>query len=208
MTTALRVSPVRGERFRDIQLGLIGGHQASNAGTALMSLSLAFPEVVADLDAVTSGLRQVRWPGRFELVREAPAVVVDGAHNVASMEVLSKALADIFPSHDLVVVFGAYRDKDLPAMLGQLQDLDPLLIATKSNSPRAGSTATIREAAGQHGLTTLEQGSVSGALRLALDAAGPDTVIVATGSLSVVAEARKFFGLARVSAVEREILAD
>ena len=190
----------------DVKLGLRGAHQAQNAGAALMALSLAVPASLEDRGSLVAGLRALQWPGRFEIVRDAPTIVVDGAHNAASIEVLAHTLNDIYPSRELIVVFGAYRDKDLPSMLAQLGKLNPLIIATQSASPRALSPALVRGAAGHQGLSTMEQGSVPGALRLAVDAAGPDAVIVATGSLSIVAEAREYLGLATVSQTEREVL--
>ena len=133
-------------------------------------------------------------------------VIVDGAHNGASVNALADALAEEYPMSEFIVVFGSYRDKDLETMLSELRPLDPTIIATRSASPRARSAASIRDAAKALGMTAIEQGSVSGALRLAVDTAGPETIIVGTGSLSVVAEVREYFGLAQVSDLERALL--
>lgn len=192
--------------FAGLHLGLDGQHQSLNAGVALMALWQFSHDLFATTETVITGLASVRWPGRFERVNASPTVIVDGAHNGASMEVLAAALSQQFPDRTFIFVFGSYKDKDLAAMLAPLKPLARTLIATRSASPRARSPQEVRSAAASLGIPIIEQGSIGGALRLALDTAEPDDVIVATGSLSIVAETREYFGLATVSPDEREIL--
>ncbi|CAN5536585.1 folylpolyglutamate synthase/dihydrofolate synthase family protein [soil metagenome] len=192
--------------LEDLALGLKGPHQATNAGSAMMALWLLDSNCFEHLHAIAAGLRSVEWPGRYETVQESPPVIVDGAHNGASMAVLSRALLDDYPDHEFVVILGSYADKDLPAMLSELKQLHPTLIATRSSSPRARDLVDILEAAASIDIDGVEQPSVNAAIQASLEAATPRTVMLATGSLSVVAEAREYFGLADVSPVEREIL--
>ena len=189
-----------------VKLGLRGKHQADNAGAALMALWQWSPGLFANSRALRAGLEAVLWIGRFEVVHDAPTVVFDGAHNGASVEVLAQTLRDEYPEREYIVVFGSYRDKDLPAMLGALAPLKPRVVATRSTSPRAQDPDVICAAANKLGLQARVATTVPAAVRHALDSADRNTVIVATGSLSVVAETREHFGLAQVSELEREIL--
>lgn len=190
----------------NLELGLKGPHQATNAGAAVMALWLLDSQKFEEIDANSAGLQRANWPGRYETVQRSPTVIVDGAHNGASMAVLSHALLEDYPDHEFVVILGSYIDKDLAAMLGELQRLQPALITTRSSSPRARDPSEILEVAASIDIEGVEQPSVNEAIRAALEPAMPQTVIVATGSLSVVAEAREFFGLVDISQVEREIL--
>ncbi|MEZ4521090.1 MAG: folylpolyglutamate synthase/dihydrofolate synthase family protein [Thermomicrobiales bacterium] len=192
--------------IREANIGLAGQHQAMNAGAALMALWLWQPELFGSTERIREGLEGVRWPGRFETVRKTPPVIVDGAHNGASMETLAASLLDRYAGARFVVVFGSYVDKDLPAMLAALSPLDPDIIATRSSSPRARPSSDIDAAGKETGLRTIDRPDFSSAMSTALEMAEHNTVIVATGSLSIVAEAREHLGLAEVSNVERAIL--
>ena len=189
-----------------IALGLRGRHQAANAGAALMALWLCDRNLFDDLEAIAAGLQSVRWPGRFETVNDGPLVIADGAHNDASIAALMRSVEDIYPDRDAIVVFGSYTDKDLPGMLAELQSHIALVIATRSESPRSRPTQEIRRVATELKIPCVEQGSVAGAIRLAMDLAEEDSIIIATGSLSVVAETREYFGLGKTPPSEREII--
>jgi dihydrofolate synthase/folylpolyglutamate synthase len=190
----------------DVRLGLRGRHQADNAGTALMALWTWAPHLFHDVANLKAGLASTRWSGRFERIGDNPVVIVDGAHNVASMEVLVRALLDEFGQRRYQVVFGSYRDKDFAGMLQALARLSPQVIATRSRSPRARDPQAIHDAAASLGMWSTVSHSVGSALDAATVQAESNTVVVATGSLSIVAEAREHFGLGAVSSEEREIL--
>lgn len=190
----------------NVRLGLRGRHQAGNAGTALMALHLLNPALIADTATAAGGLRDVHWPGRYELVQPSPAVIVDGAHNGASAGVLADALLDDYPDHDFVIIFGTYTDKDLASMLTELEPLSPTLVATRSRSPRARNPSEILDVARSMGFDIEDEPSVDRAIETALGLAGHRTVVVATGSLSIVAEAREHFELAEITPVESEVL--
>ncbi len=193
-------------KLSDVELGLTGPHQTDNAGVVLAALWKHVPALFDDEASVRRGLEATTWAGRFEVVNRQPKVVVDGAHNVASVEVLVNTLLETCPGQELIFVFGSYRDKDLAGMLAALAPVARLVVATRSSSPRAVPTSDIRAHLDELSIPGIEQGSVAGALRLALEAADEETVIVATGSLSIVAEAREFFGLGTTSSLERDVL--
>jgi dihydrofolate synthase/folylpolyglutamate synthase len=192
--------------LRDIRLGLMGAHQADNAGAALMSLRQYRPDLLDDLNVVRTALESTRWPGRFEKIHEKPAIIADGAHNPASMRVLVEALRDAFNQSRYIFVFGSYTDKNLAGMLSELVELNPTVIGVRSRSPRARDPEEIRREAARLGLSAFIESSVDAALNRASSMTGPDEVIVVTGSLSVVAEAREAYGLGKVSELEQKVM--
>jgi dihydrofolate synthase/folylpolyglutamate synthase len=196
-------------RYDDLQSALVGRHQVENAGTALATCWLLTRDGLSlSEDAIREGLRTVRWPGRFEIVQAEPLVIVDGAHNVDSAERLAATLAERYPGRSLTLILGIAQDKEVEQMVRILAKRASLLIATASQHPRAAAAGRIMAAA-----EALEPpvpriataASVAQALELAQSSA-PESLICATGSLYVVAEAREALGLARSDDFERELL--
>src|SRR5690606_41318076 len=86
--------------------------------------------------AVREGLRNVRWPGRMEVLPGRPAVILDGAHNAEAAAVLAEALRAVFPSRRPVFVFAALREKPVDRMLEQLLPLGRAVVLTAPRSSR------------------------------------------------------------------------
>ncbi len=188
-----------------MRICLLGRHQLANATIAIAMLAeLNAQGVVISEQALREGLAAARWPGRFEVLQSRPALVVDSAHNADSARKLRVALAEWFPRpprRRLALVFGASHDKDINGMLEAFlhPDLEsgykPVdkVIVTRSGHPRSADPT---------GLADLVRGleadvpisvhdSVDSALTEALSWAGPDDLICVTGSIFVVAQARR-----------------
>ncbi len=125
--------------LRDLQLGLLGRHQASNAAVALAIVAQLIqqgwnlPE-----SAIRAGLRDVRWPARVEVVEAEPMVVLDAAHNVASTVALVETLDASFSSRARILVFATSKDKDARGMLEVvLPHFDQVIFTCFTNNPRA-----------------------------------------------------------------------
>jgi len=171
-----------------LTLPLLGAHQVENgavAYAALMLLNECGLPVAAD--AIESGFRDVRWPGRFEILRRRPYLVADGAHNRDSAEKLATTLREYFPGQPVTLVFGASSDKDVNGMLDELLPLAARVIFTQAVHPRAQDPEELIPRAP----AAVCIPSVARALRHALQSTTPAEVIVATGSLFVVAEVRE-----------------
>jgi len=165
---------------------LLGEHQAVNAGiAATLARQVADP---LDRD-IAAGIRNVHWPGRFEVMGTDPLVVLDGAHNPAACETVTRLL-DRFDVDAVHLVFGAMRDKDHGAMSRSLPALDRVYVAesTADRAQDAATLAAVFEGNSEAAVTPCQ--SVAAALDRALDASGPSDCVLVTGSLSVVAEAR------------------
>src|SRR5581483_293131 len=116
----------------ELELPLLGAHQAHNAAVALASLDVLDEQGLnVPREAVVRGFAGLRWPARVEIVGESPWLVIDGAHNVASAEALAETLRTCFPPSRRTLVFGTSRDKDLRGQLRALLPGFDTLIATR-----------------------------------------------------------------------------
>ncbi|HEX5500984.1 MAG TPA: cyanophycin synthetase [Thermomicrobiales bacterium] len=194
------------------ELALLGHVQRANAATALTAALLLEGLRTEDSglsglgdggrfdDATLArGLAAARWPGRLEIVRDAPLTIVDGAHNADSAEQLRRALADLFPARPLVLVLGTSVDKDIPGIVRALVPGAARVVLTASSHPRSAPLDRLRAEAAPYGAPLAEAATAGAALDLATALAGelgPTALIGVTGSLFLVADAREHLGLA------------
>jgi dihydrofolate synthase / folylpolyglutamate synthase len=180
-----------GHRWDALCLGLAGGHQVLNA-----SLALAAAEILMEKgfpireDSVRKGLAEAQWPGRLELVGDSPRVLLDGAHNPEASRVLKQALQEEFPRRRLILVLGIMADKDIPKIMSNLIPLADLLILSRPRMDRAASLETLRKNASPWGKPTREVADVGTAVEKAMGEAGKEDLVLVTGSLFTVGEAR------------------
>ncbi len=176
----------------NVRFPLRGAHQAENAATAL-----AVIEVLRDQgmsihpEDVQRGLERVRWPGRFEVFKGPPCVVLDGAHNTDSFQKLVATLTEEFPGRRVVFVIGLARDKDVRGCMKIISPMASALIATQTASPRARPAGEIAEAADGRMPRVDVEIRPAEALRRAFDLAESEDVICVTGSLYLVGELRR-----------------
>ena len=125
--------------YPDLYLPLHGAHQAHNAACALAAVEafLGGGQGMLDLEVVQSALAQVESPGRLEVVRHNPTVMVDAAHNPAGAESLAAAVEEAFDFARLVGVVGILGDKDAEGILTALEPALDAVVITRSSSPRA-----------------------------------------------------------------------
>jgi dihydrofolate synthase/folylpolyglutamate synthase len=190
--------------YDEVFLPLYGEHQASNAACALVAVE-AFLGVqergALDIDAVRAAFAAVRSPGRLEVLRRSPTVLIDGAHNPAGAAALAAALEDAFGFDRLVAVVAVLGDKDAEGLLEQLEPVVTEVIVTTNSSPRALSVeelaAVARDVFGEDRVSTAAR--LDDAIEAAVAAAeahgelGGSGVVV-TGSIVTVGEARHLLG--------------
>jgi dihydrofolate synthase / folylpolyglutamate synthase len=176
-------------------IALHGAHQGDNAAVALAAAE-AFIRAPLPPDVVAEALATVESPGRLEIVRRNPLVLLDGAHNVAGAVALRRSLDEEFADASArTLVIGMNQERDPYEMLGALDisRLDGLVIATRAQTPRALDPALIAKAAVELGVP-LERveatDTVTEAVSTALLATPGDGQIVVAGSLYVVGAAR------------------
>jgi dihydrofolate synthase/folylpolyglutamate synthase len=174
------VQEVEGRVIGKIRLRNPGLHQAENASLAAMA---AYRLGVAR-KAIERGLAHVRLPGRIEVVRVRPEVIVDVAHNPISIRALQRTLR---PSTGRSwLIFGASQDKDYRSMLRTLSPIVDVALLCRANHERACSPDKLAQAAPFSSITL---GSVRRAVTLALKLASPRDRILITGSFYVAGEA-------------------
>jgi dihydrofolate synthase/folylpolyglutamate synthase len=126
----------------------------------------------------------------LELVGDSLRVLLDGAHNPHASRVLKQALQKEFPRRRLIMVLGIMADKDIPKMMSNLLPLADLLILSRPRMDRAASLETLRKNASTWGKPTREVADVGTAVEKAMGEAGNEDLVVVTGSLFTVGEAR------------------
>jgi len=179
----------------DYCIPLLGRHQLENATVAVAALdALRQAGLPITAEAVRQGLRATRWPGRLEVLHHQPLVVVDAAHNADSAQKLRAAVEEIFTCDRLTLIFGASSDKDIEGMLNALVPLADRVIMTRASHPRAADPQALAGQAAHMGAQAETAPSPAEALALALASATPRDLILATGSLFIVAEVREASG--------------
>jgi len=171
----------RGSRFSGIICPLAGEHQVDNAVTAALALIA--------LRVSPDGIKDARWPGRIEHVSPNPDIILDGAHNPAGARALARYLERFYGTRRIWLVYGAMRDKAIEEVAGILFPIATELVLTAPDTPRALRPEALAEFAGRGHM----EPTVEAAIHYARTHAADDDVIVITGSLFVVGEARKLF---------------
>jgi len=177
--------------YEDVFLPLLGAHQGDNAAVAL-SAAEAFFAGPLDEGLVCDALRSVSVPGRLEIVGRRPLVVLDGAHNPAGMSVLRTALEDEFGLFErIIIVVGFLRGREPQAMFDALlTDRVAHVVACAPASLRALPAEDVARAAHGAGLDVSVAEGVKEGLREGVQCAREQDLVVVTGSLKVVGEAR------------------
>jgi dihydrofolate synthase/folylpolyglutamate synthase len=180
----------------DYWIPLLGRHQLENAAVAAAALdALRERSLPITQGTLREGLRSTRWPGRLEVLRRAPLVVVDAAHNGDSAERLGAAIADLFRPDHLTLIFGASSDKDIAGMLAALVPMADRVILTRAGHPRAADPEELADQVAQLGGRPEIAPSPAAALASSLADASARDLILATGSLFIVAEVREAAGV-------------
>jgi len=182
-------------KFEHLRVPLPGKHQAINCGLALAMLDkLKSSGYEIDNEKATKGLHSVSLTGRMEMICDDPRIMIDAAHNAASIETLIHAIGQNIPYDSMVVIFGCNNDKDIKGMLRKLQYGADKVIFTRSNSAKAMSPQDLAdmytEMCSKMYQTAMSLGE---ALRLAKNAVGREDLICITGSFYLIGEAKARF---------------
>jgi dihydrofolate synthase/folylpolyglutamate synthase len=182
-------------KFEHLRVPLLGIHQAVNCGLALAMLDkLKGCGFDIDNDKSIAGLAKVKLPGRMEMICEDPRILIDGAHNAASIRALMYAIGQSIPYDSMIVIFGCNEDKDAKGMLQELQFGADKVIFTRSNSAKAMSPDELVEMyAAISGKMCQSAPAIGEALRLAKSAVDKEDLICITGSFYLIGQAKVRF---------------
>ncbi|HSU48877.1 MAG TPA: folylpolyglutamate synthase/dihydrofolate synthase family protein [Arthrobacter sp.] len=193
-------------RYPELLVPLHGAHQAQNAAVAVAALEAFFGgEKELDFEVLQEGFATVTSPGRLEVVRTAPTIIVDAAHNPDGIKASAAALREAFTFTRLVPVVGVLKEKDAEEILRELReslgDMAVEYCFTQSNSPRAVPATELAELAidlgfGEDNVHVAEK--LDDALEWAVERAEANDDlsggVLVTGSITLVAEARILLG--------------
>ena len=181
--------------YPGLQIGLMGRHQLDNAATAVAAVEpLGNSGVNLSREAIYKGLKGARWPGRLEIMKEKPTVLIDGAHNIAGIKTLKAVLEEYFYDRKKILVVGILEDKDYTEMLEELIPVADTVICTAPDNPRALSAARLAEAVSnifqKSQIKVYAQEKIEDALELASSLADDEDMVVFAGSLYMIGHVR------------------
>ena len=169
--------------YSPINLKLLGSFQRENVATAITALELLGDILQCDL-RIVEGLENAFWASRFELIKENPNVILDGAHNPSAANALAKSIAEIYPDFEVGFVVGFMADKDVSGILKPIGRLAKKMWMTKLSGERAMDFDALKLQSNLLGLNA-EVDEISTVLKNALDWANesPWRVVCICGSL-------------------------
>ena len=194
-------SGLDGQRFTyrgsaPLLLPLLGDYQLRNAMTVLDTVdALRAQGRNISADAVARGLAAARWPGRLELVRRRPDLIIDGGHNPQCAQALAASLRGLYGEKKLIFLIGVLADKDWQSMVGEVLPLAKAIVTVRPESDRAKDENELAAWVRAQGVPAEAHASIGEALDAALALAGPEDAVCAWGSLYSVGELRHCLGL-------------
>ncbi len=177
--------------FNDLHCNLLGKHQVRNAALAIYALEKAGFNL--DYENVKKGLSKVKWEGRLEIAQKNPLFLIDGAHNPAGAEVLKENLK-LFKYNKLFFIISVMADKDIDSIFSKLLPYADNIIFTKAAIERAADKNLLKEKAVKYCKNIIFIENIKKAIEKAFTIADKNDMIIFTGSLYAVGEAKEFFG--------------
>jgi dihydrofolate synthase/folylpolyglutamate synthase len=188
-------------RYDDVFLPLYGAHQAQNAVTALAAVEAFAGDRPLDADLVTAAFAKVSSPGRLEVIRRSPTIVLDAAHNPHGAEATAAALEDSFAFDPLIGVLGVMSDKDADGVLAAFEPHLAHVVCTQNATDRAMPADVLavaaREIYGDDRVTVVPRlaDAIDAGTALAEAGSGSGSIgsgaVLVTGSVVTVGEARR-----------------
>ncbi|MGM0452777.1 MAG: bifunctional folylpolyglutamate synthase/dihydrofolate synthase [Thermodesulfobacteriota bacterium] len=178
--------------WKNMQSALPGAHQADNAGVVLGACEVLMRQKAALTDeSIRTGMANVCWPGRLEIVPMRPEIVIDGAHNLMAARRLGDFLSEYTADRSLTLVIGILDDKPYPAMLRALVPIADRVIFTRPVIERSLPAATLLAEAGPMAGAAEAIDAVDRAVYRAIGTTAPQDLVCIAGSLYVVGEAKQ-----------------
>jgi dihydrofolate synthase/folylpolyglutamate synthase len=169
---------------------LIGRHQVGNSRISIAACHLLQNgRYRTGAQSIAMGLRRVRWPGRFQRISKDPLIIVDVAHNIASIEALRENLSLLYNDKKIILVLGILRDKDIREMLKIILTLAETTITVTPLSERALSAEMLAAEIASTGRQAHASASIKAGLEKALALYTPEKLICVTGSIFLAGEA-------------------
>lgn len=174
-------------RWSQLTIGLSGDYQRVNGAIAIEALQLLQKEEPALTDeAIQAGLAKARWPGRFEIIGQAPLFVVDGAHNPAGAQALAQTLQEHFAGKRIWLLLGVFRDKDYQQIGAILSGCSQTVFCFQPQHERGLEAELLAAAVAPYFQQVQVAESAEQAVQQVLQRADREDVVVSCGSLSTI----------------------
>ncbi|MGC1403643.1 MAG: folylpolyglutamate synthase/dihydrofolate synthase family protein [Thermodesulfobacteriota bacterium] len=184
---------IRNPKLKGLRLALLGDHQIRNAGLALTVIDCLEKKFLVNEEAIRDGLSKVAWPGRMEVLSERPWIVLDGAHNPGAMKTLVQNLPRVFSYKRLLLIIGMMRDKDIEQTFKYVIPESDIVFLTRAEYDRSADPETLRPFVEGESLPCGISNDIPTAIQRARLEAEPEDLILITGSLFIVGEARAWW---------------
>lgn len=183
------------EKYCDLEIGLLGKHQVSNAVVALTCIKALkkYYEIDISEKSIRNGLKNTKWSGRLEVLRRNPTLLIDGAHNIHGAKALKKTIEDVFEYNRLIGVIGVLGDKDVDGILSEIIPLCHKVVITKPNNPRAISLDELEKKIKFFNKDVYAYEDINSAVNKSLDLAKENDLILYCGSLYMIGDVRTIF---------------
>jgi dihydrofolate synthase / folylpolyglutamate synthase len=176
-----------------VSIPLLGQYQLDNTAAVIAGLEVLIEKGYRITpEQIKQGLAAVQFPGRMNIISRQPLIVVDGGHNPGAAHNLKEALLKYFHPARRILVTGIANDKDIPAIIQELAPIFQIVIVTRAHSQRAATTERLAAEFAKHGITAIQTENVVSGIEEAKKLAALNDLIVITGSLYVVGEAKEY----------------
>ena len=169
---------------KNLVLPLLGDHQLHNASVVLSIADTLIGEgwKISEQN-IYDGIRDVRWPGRFDIVCRKPLFIIDGGHNPQCIEALVKNIRDYLAGKKVIALTGVLADKDYADMYKPVMPLVDRFVCITPPNPRKLEAAQLAQYLQQAGAQAQASESILDGVKKAMDLAGEDGVVLCFGSL-------------------------
>ena len=182
--------------LNNLRIELLGKHQRANAAVAVSTV-YRLKELGFNLteEAIREGMKEAKWPGRFEIVSRSPIFVADGGHNVQCASVVCEALQSYFEDLKKILVIGVIKEKDIHGILGEFYPIIDRFVTVMPNHPEAMPSDELALIIKTMGKEVIDANEVSCGVQTAAAMTGCGSVACSFGSLYMTGAVRSFFGL-------------
>ena len=176
---------------KNLELPLLGDHQLHNAAVVLAIADTLIDEGWNITEShIRAGLKDVRWPGRFDIARKDPLFIIDGGHNPQCIEALVQNIRDYLSGRRVIALTGVLADKDYADMYKPVMPLVQKFVCITPPNPRKLEAEQLAVFLRQAGATAIASGSIPEGVKTAMAEAGADGVVLCFGSLYSIGEIR------------------
>ena len=191
--TPYQIVEVMKENSYEINLPLLGQHQILNLGVALKVIEVLNSNNIVNInkEVIKNAIANVKWMGRLEVLSNNPTVVIDGAHNIQGIKVLTENIQKYFEYKDLYLILGILADKDVVEMVNTITPIAKKIYAVTPHSNRAELAEDLKNVVIKVNENCEHYNNYEEALKNAMNDASHEDLVLASGSLYMIGDMRK-----------------